>query len=73
MSVRCEDRLQLAAVASAAGCARTFTRLTLARWGASDFVEDALLIVSELVTNAVNASAITEPEPLGACSRRPPC
>lgn len=38
-------------VASAAS-ARRFVETTLARWGCEDFRDDALLLVSELVTNA---------------------
>jgi anti-sigma regulatory factor (Ser/Thr protein kinase) len=34
-------------------CARLHTRLVLAEWGLSRLAEDAELIVSELVTNAI--------------------
>ncbi|HUB41916.1 MAG TPA: ATP-binding protein [Streptosporangiaceae bacterium] len=63
VSVRRWDRLDLAAVATAACCARMFARLTLTNWGASDALEDAQLVVSELVTNAVKASGVVEPRP----------
>ena len=33
--------------------ARAFTRRTLEEWGASDVADDAVLVVSELVTNAI--------------------
>jgi len=48
--------LLLHATPSAVRQARVFTAINLRRWGAIGFIEDALLIVSELVTNAVNAS-----------------
>lgn len=63
MNARFTDELDLAAVATAAGCARMFARLTLAGWGASKVLEDAQLVVSELITSAVKATGITEPKP----------
>jgi len=48
--------LELPAVAEAAGTARRFTRFVLAAWSAQVSAEDADLIVSELVTNALTAS-----------------
>lgn len=55
--------LQLAAVPTAASCSRMFVRLTLTRWKLADYVESAELVVSELVTNAVRATGLTDPEP----------
>ncbi|MEU3458577.1 ATP-binding protein [Streptomyces sp. NPDC006733] len=55
--------LQLAAVPTAANCSRAFVRLTLTRWKLADYVETAELVVSELVTNAVQATGLTNPEP----------
>jgi len=55
--------LQLAAVPSAASYSRIFVRLTLPRWKLADYVETAELVVSELVTNAVQATGLTDPEP----------
>ncbi|MGW2120150.1 ATP-binding protein [Streptomyces sp. NPDC001758] len=55
--------LQLAAVPSAASCSRMLVRLTLARWNLADYVETAELVMSELVTNAVQATGLTDPEP----------
>ncbi|MHB9864478.1 ATP-binding protein [Streptomyces sp. YIM S03343] len=50
-----EDRksLTLAADDRAPGAARSFTRGVLTLWGLEDVVDDAVLIVSELTTNAV--------------------
>ncbi|MFM9590279.1 ATP-binding protein [Streptomyces scabiei] len=57
------NSLQLAAVPTAASCSRMFVRLTLTRWKLADYVEAAELVVSELVTNAVQATGLTDPEP----------
>jgi anti-sigma regulatory factor (Ser/Thr protein kinase) len=37
-------------------------RLALGRWGLAALAEDAELVVSELVTNAVQASGVTDPD-----------
>ncbi|MGW6022152.1 ATP-binding protein [Streptomyces sp. NPDC055099] len=55
--------LRVVAVPRAVGCARMFVGHTLALWQLADHTETASLIMSELVTNAVKASGITEPEP----------
>ncbi|MCK8676621.1 ATP-binding protein [Streptomyces lichenis] len=52
------DQLTLVAAKSAVSCARAFTRLALAKWCAEGVQDDALLVVSELVTNAVNATGV---------------
>lgn len=57
------DRLDLAALPTGVGCSRVFTKLTLTKFGAASIVDDALLVVSELVTNAVRATGITDPRP----------
>lgn len=62
-TIRVQDRLTLAAMLSAVSCSRMFVKLTLTKWGAVRILDDALLIVSELVTNAVKATGITDPEP----------
>ncbi|MFD3488796.1 ATP-binding protein [Streptomyces sp. NPDC058665] len=54
--MRAWDRLMLAAVPSAASCARAFAKYTLRWWDATHVMDDALLVVSELVTNAVTAT-----------------
>lgn len=46
-------RLVLLPQAQAAGAARDFTRTTCTRWGLRAPLDEALLVVSELVTNAV--------------------
>lgn len=63
MLVRAWDRLTLAAVPSAACCARAFTTTILRWWGATQVLDDALLVVSELVTNAVTATGPDTPDP----------
>jgi hypothetical protein len=50
------DHLCLGAMPGAVPCARLHTRLVLAEWGLACLTEQAQLIVSELVTNAVPAS-----------------
>lgn len=47
----------LAAITSASGLARGHVRATLAEWGLGGFSDDTQKIASELVTNAINASA----------------
>jgi hypothetical protein len=49
--------LELGAYRSAAGSARGHARNVLAEWGLGDFSEAVTLVVSELVTNAVNATS----------------
>jgi anti-sigma regulatory factor (Ser/Thr protein kinase) len=55
--------LTLAAVPTAVGLARSFARSRLTQWGLNRLVSDAELVASELVTNAVNATATTNPRP----------
>ena len=55
--------LTLAAVPSAVRCARVFVRACLRQWGLASLAEDSELVISELVTNAVQATGITEAEP----------
>ncbi|WP_146252336.1 ATP-binding protein [Streptomyces carminius] len=50
------DELSLVATKSAAGWSREFVKKVLIRWKAHQIVDDALLVVSELVTNAVEAT-----------------
>ncbi|MBK3559784.1 ATP-binding protein [Streptomyces sp. MBT56] len=40
-----------------------FVRATLTRWKLAEYIDDAALIMSELVTNAIKASGITDPDP----------
>jgi hypothetical protein len=49
--------LELGALRGAVPCARLHTRQVLWEWGLSDLNEAAELVVSELTTNAVQASA----------------
>lgn len=55
--------LRLAAVPSAVSNSRIFIRQTLQHWGVTDYIDVAELVVSELVTNAIEATGITDPQP----------
>ncbi|MFI5616877.1 ATP-binding protein [Streptomyces sp. NPDC051567] len=57
-SVHFFDQLSLAAVRSAVSASRHFLRLTLSKWPEVSIEDDALLIASELVTNAVTATGM---------------
>lgn len=52
--------LPLGALPTAVACARLHARAVLAEWGLASASESAELIVSELVTNAVQISARTQ-------------
>ncbi|MFK4102914.1 ATP-binding protein [Streptomyces sp. NPDC019531] len=60
---RFSEQLELAAVLTAVGCSRMFVETTLVKWGATPVIDDALLVVSELVTNSVKATGVTTPDP----------
>jgi len=51
--------LELGAYASAVPCARGHVRSVAMEWGLRDLADTAELLVSELVTNAINASQHT--------------
>jgi hypothetical protein len=53
----------LATVATAASCARLFVDFTLEAWGLGRLHDDTELVTSELVTNAVQATGVTNPSP----------
>jgi anti-sigma regulatory factor (Ser/Thr protein kinase) len=50
-------QLELAAIPTAPGCGRGWVGVVLREWGRADLVELAELLVSELVTNAMDASS----------------
>ena len=52
--------LTLAAVPTAVACSRQLIRLTLDRWGLARITSDAELVASELATNAVQATGLTD-------------
>lgn len=54
------SHLELGALPGAVPCARLHTRLVLWEWGLSALSDNAELLVSELVTNAVQASLPSE-------------
>jgi len=60
---RFSDQINLAAVHSAVTCSRLFTAYTLDLWGASSVVDDALLVVAELVAGAVRATGVVDIRP----------
>lgn len=60
---RFSDQINLAAVRSAVSCSRLFTAYTLDLWGTSAVVDDALLVVSELVAGAVRATGVVDSRP----------
>jgi len=51
-----QDSLELGALPDAVPCARLHTRHLLREWGMNWLIENAELIISELMTNAVNAA-----------------
>ena len=51
--------LTLAAVPAAVGRSRELVRLSLDRWGLASLAADAELVVSELATNAIQATGLT--------------
>jgi anti-sigma regulatory factor (Ser/Thr protein kinase) len=55
--------LTLAAVPTAAGVARSFVRQRLSQWGLNRLTEDAELVLSELVANAITATGTTNRRP----------
>lgn len=57
------SNLRVAALLSAVGFARHFTRYVLDEWHLEELSETACLLVSELVTNAVKATGCTEHDP----------
>lgn len=65
------DQLQLAAVGTAVGIARSFTTLRLRTWSAAHLAEEGKLVVSELATNAVKATGVTDPHPGWGTSKAP--
>ncbi|MEC3979651.1 ATP-binding protein [Amycolatopsis sp. H20-H5] len=60
---RFADSLTLAATRAAIGCAQMFVSHTLYHWNARFIEDDALLAVTELVTNAVKATGVMDEHP----------
>lgn len=57
------DTLDLGALPSAVPCARLHTRAILAEWGLAHLRDTAELVISELITNAVDASIVLPERP----------
>jgi anti-sigma regulatory factor (Ser/Thr protein kinase) len=55
--------LELAPLPGAVPCARLHAVNVLAEWGLDDLADDAALVISELMTNAVRASAALPARP----------
>ncbi|MYZ40263.1 MULTISPECIES: ATP-binding protein [unclassified Streptomyces] len=55
--------IRFAAVLTAVGCSRLFLRHVLRDWNLSDHIDTGELVMSELVTNAVRSTGVTDPEP----------
>jgi anti-sigma regulatory factor (Ser/Thr protein kinase) len=59
------SKLELGPLATAVGCGRDHARLVLCEWGLGHLVDDVVLLVSELLTNALKASwALRTPTPI---------
>lgn len=59
------SKLELGPLPTAIGCARDHARVVLAEWGLTQLVDDAVMLVSELMTNAYKASrALSPPRPM---------
>jgi len=59
------SRLELGPLPSAVPCARLHTRVILQKWNLGQVTDVAELIISELATNALNASSsLTESQPI---------
>lgn len=59
------SKLELGPLPTAIGCARDHAKVVLAEWGLDHLVDDSILLVSELMTNALRASrALPTPTPI---------
>ncbi len=52
--------ISLVATRTAISCSRLFVAYTLDRWGAAPLINDAVLVVNELMTNAVRATGVMD-------------
>src|SRR6266705_2642376 len=59
------SKLELGPLPTAIGCARDHAREVLIEWGLGHLLDDSVLLVSELMTNALRASrALPTPTPI---------
>jgi anti-sigma regulatory factor (Ser/Thr protein kinase) len=59
------SKLELGPLPTAIGCARDHAKVVLAEWNLDHLVDDSILLVSELMTNALRASrALPIPTPI---------
>jgi anti-sigma regulatory factor (Ser/Thr protein kinase) len=62
--------LEFGALATAVPCARVHATTVLNEWGLGELADDAELVVSELITNALKASqSLQEIRPIALCLR----
>jgi anti-sigma regulatory factor (Ser/Thr protein kinase) len=59
----CQSALELAPLPTAASCARLHTVHVLHEWGLRELADDAAMVVSELATNAADASVMLPERP----------
>ena len=65
VSIHREERLHLRALLSAAAASRLFVRQVCASWGLDqEKIDEAELLASELVSNAITASGVTDSRPI---------
>ena len=54
------DGIRFVATRTAISCSRLFVAYTLDKWGVGFIVDDAVLVVDKLVTNAVKATGVMD-------------
>lgn len=59
----CQSALELAPLPTAASCARLHAVHVLHEWGLRELADDAAMLVSELITNAADASVVLPDRP----------
>jgi anti-sigma regulatory factor (Ser/Thr protein kinase) len=64
------EQIELVATPTAPGCARAFVAATLRQWELTHLNDDATLVGSELVTNALHATGVVDPPSYPALERR---
>jgi anti-sigma regulatory factor (Ser/Thr protein kinase) len=65
LCIRRSDHLYMPALVSSVACSRLFVRQVCVSWRVDqEQINDATLLTSELVSNAIIASGVTEPSPV---------
>lgn len=57
------SNIRLAATLTAVSCSRVFTSHTLRQWQVPALIDDAEIVVSELVTNSIRATGVMSTQP----------